>query len=160
MLLVGYKAVSAVSAVVALCMPARLSPLCARVPLPPLQLPPTKWKGLKLLPTAAPSAGSEEFRQLVRGLIAMLDAELAAALPPLLPRRNSRGSGAQQLAGGESPASPPSGGRRRAVRDDLFLGLINSDSEDDSDEDWAADLEREQKLQVGGWGYARAAGVE
>ncbi|KAL4436640.1 hypothetical protein ABPG75_003779 [Micractinium tetrahymenae] len=120
-----------------------------------LQLPPTKWKGLKLLPTAAPSAGSEEFRQMVRGLIAMLDAELAAALPALLPRRDSRGGGAQQQqagggggAGGESPASPPSSGGRRAVRDDLFLGLINSDSEDDSDEDWAADLEREQKLQA------------
>ena len=31
-----------------------------------LQLPATKWKGLKLLPTAAPSASDETFRQMVR----------------------------------------------------------------------------------------------
>lgn len=31
-----------------------------------LQLPASKWKGLKLLPTAAPSASDETFRQMVR----------------------------------------------------------------------------------------------
>lgn len=37
------------------------------LPAPPvLQLPATKWKGLKLLPTAAPSASDETFRQMVR----------------------------------------------------------------------------------------------
>lgn len=69
----------------------------------------------------------------------MLDPELAAALPPLLPRRTSSRAEA---------ASPGSAERaRRAVRDDLFEGLLDSDS--DSDEDWRADLERARKLQVG-----------
>ena len=197
-----------------------------------LQLPATKWKGLKLLPTAAPSASDETFRQMVgaawapadacgcaavkachshqpalwtslppckpalcccdrwlptfcllpcahsrapqvRGLIDMLDPELAAALPPLLPRRtpsrlgSHSGSSAmnasaeeqqQQQEGGSgsgvpdvaaSPASPGSA-EKRAAASSLFEGLCTSDSDDDSDEDWRADLEREAKLQVGG----------
>ena len=120
------------------------------------QLPPTKWKGLKLLPTAAPSASSDEFRQMVRGLIAMLDPELAAALPPLLPRRASsrqlgNGNGAAAAAAAMVPTSPSSAERRRAAGS-LFDGLINSNSEDDdSDEDWKADMERERKLLVGAW---------
>ncbi|KAI3426087.1 hypothetical protein D9Q98_008055 [Chlorella vulgaris] len=102
-----------------------------------LQVAPTKVKGLKLLPSAAPSAGSDFFRLMVRDCIAMLDAELAAQLPPLPPRRSSRFGRTA-----DSPVSP----QRRTVRDDLFAGLINSDSDDESDDDWAADLEREQKL--------------
>ena len=106
----------------------------------------------------------------VRGLIDMLDPELAAALPPLLPRRtpsrlgSRSGSGVdaagdqQQQDGGAgdmagaaaTPASPGSAEKRAAVGS-LFEGLCTSDSEDDSDEDWRADLEREAKLQVGGW---------
>jgi hypothetical protein len=103
------------------------------------QVAPTKVKGLKLLPSAAPSAGSDFFRLMVRDCIAMLDAELAAQLPPLPPRRSSRFGRTA-----DSPVSP----QRRTVRDDLFAGLINSDSDDESDDDWAADLEREQKLVV------------
>jgi hypothetical protein len=114
---------------------------------------PTKWKGLKLLPAAAPSASDDLFRQMCRGLIGMLDPQLAAALPPLRPRRG----GSRRGSGGAGAAPEPSSPLRRAVHDDLFVGLINSDSEDD--EDWQADLEREQKLQVGalvgGWVSSR-----
>lgn len=102
----------------------------------------------------------------------MLDPELAAALPPLLPRRtpsrlgSRTGSGVddsaeQQQPGQENgsgsglpgaaaqqPASPGSAEKRAAVGS-LFEGLCTSDSDDDSDEDWRADLEREAKLQVG-----------
>jgi hypothetical protein len=109
----------------------------------PQQVAPTKWKGLKLLPAAAPSASGDLFRQMCRGLIGMLDPQLAAALPPLLPRRG----GSRRGSAGAGPALEPSSPLRRAVHDDLFVGLINSDSEDD--EDWQADLEREKKLQVG-----------
>jgi hypothetical protein len=71
----------------------------------------------------------------------MLDPALAAQLPPLVLR-----AAVSRLARpDDSPGTP----QRRAVRDDLFAGLINSDSEDEEgDEDWAADLEREKKLQV------------
>ena len=77
----------------------------------------------------------------VRGLIAMLDAELAAALPPLLPRRDSTRSrpgsggfvvvGGAAAGGGAAAAGPlgsphsPAEAQRRAVRDDLFAGLIH-----------------------------------
>lgn len=114
----------------------------------------------------------------VRGLIDMLDPELAAALPPLLPRRTPSRLGSrissgtingsaeehqqQQREGGgiggggeapHVPASPASPGsaEKRAAASSLFEGLCTSDSDDDSDEDWRADLEREAKLQVGGW---------
>lgn len=190
------------------CCHAALNALALPAPPPHLpQLPASKWKGLKLLPTAAPSAGAEEFRQMVRlvllqsgaflrwqqsvrpvlllacvpvepalaalwhpaaclqvrGLIAMLDPQLAAALPPLLPRRISSRQGmvgdsgasttpaaAAGAAAAASPASPGSA-ERRAAAGSLFDGLCNSDSDDDSDEDWKADMERERKLQVGGW---------
>ncbi|EFN52139.1 hypothetical protein CHLNCDRAFT_139271 [Chlorella variabilis] len=120
------------------------TPAAADCELPPLQVAPTKWKGLKLLPTAAPSAGDDYFKQMVRGLIDMLDADLAASLPPLVLHRSA--SRLARPGGDDSPASP----QRRAVPDHLFHGLIDSDSEDEGrdDEDWAADLAREKKLQA------------
>ena len=69
----------------------------------------------------------------------MLDAELAAALPPLVLRR----AASRLVRDVDSPASP----QRRAVPDHLFDGLIGSEDEEGSqDEDWAADVAREQKL--------------
>lgn len=68
--------------------------------------------------------------------------------------------------GGEAPhvpASPASPGsaEKRAAASSLFEGLCTSDSDDDSDEDWRADLEREAKLQVGGWkGWVEGGGKD
>ena len=79
----------------------------------------------------------------------VLDAELAAALPPLLTQQerplHTLGTG-----GGGSPPASPDTAEARIVRDDLFDGLLTSSD----DEDWAADMAREQRLQVRACGRA------
>jgi hypothetical protein len=116
-----------------------------------LGLPSFKWAGLKALPVVAPGSDSAAFRAAVRSLIAVLDAELAAALPALsAPPRRKRGAAAgpaavgpqhtgylpsvdDMLQGGQAPESPLTPGERRvAVHDEMWEGLLSS-SEDEKE---------------------------
>lgn len=67
-----------------------------------LRMPRTRWRGLQALPSVAPHSADDTFRSMVRSLIAVLDPELAAALPPRLPRPP-----AAALAARRNGYSPP-----------------------------------------------------